>query len=737
LVGAWALGASTSNQVSGGVAAAMGSATSSETVTNAFALTYNNNDDTTPTLSGTLNVVLSSGQSLVLMEGTTEVPATLTMSGANNLTWSLTPNTALSAGAHDLTVKIKDASNTYIAAAKDVLHVIIDAPSIDTSVPAWISASAYTVASTVEQFNALTPQQKAMASIISDDVIAPPQYSTDASRQASWLGMSGTSRLTGKSTDAALELTYAFEDTGAFYTAAKKDSLGHDVKDEFGNQIPEEHATTMSFNAQEKAFMSSVFTRFAEIANVKFTEITDPAHSQNYKIDGGADLRLFKGTVDEYVVGATTMGFAYQPTHADMMNPSSKMEESAGDFFLVTDSQAYPQANAFSSAYGVEKSTVTHELGHAMGLDHPFANSDYTSHWYGDATGTAANRLGVATGGSYDAANSDAPQETIMTYLAPFNVVPTFVNDYLPIEKTQKYSPTDYGVYDVAALQHLYGANMSHATGNDVYRYDSNTPVFATIWDAGGNDTLQQTGSQDAVIDLRGGDHMSRMGLFTSYSATFSKATLASDFRIGGLTDEVTVYGVYNDGTDHRVGVVHTEVDGDTVTYYADPTMPVGYNVSIMAHVDYYYNGTLVNDELKSQDSSFNPEYKISGISNVGVPDPSMAYNIGIAFGVVIENAIGGYGNDVIWGNAAANTITTGAGNDVVEYDTAANINGDTITDFSASDTLNIAALGLSEASVAWDSSAHKLSHVDSLPANSWALTIQGAFDKHAQVIYA
>jgi hypothetical protein len=72
--------------------------------------------------------------------------------------------------------------------------------------------------------------------------------------------------------------------------------------------------------------------------------------------------------------------------------------------------------------------------------------------------------------------------------------------------------------------------------------------------------------------------------------------------------------------------------------------------------------------------------------------------NLSIARGVVIENAIGGSGADtiigntadnLITGNAGADTLTGGAGNDTFK-DTAAGLNGDTITDFSAGDRILI-----------------------------------------------
>lgn len=70
--------------------------------------------------------------------------------------------------------------------------------------------------------------------------------------------------------------------------------------------------------------------------------------------------------------------------------------------------------------------------------------------------------------------------------------------------------------------------------------------------------------------------------------------------------------------------------------------------------------------------------------------------NVSIARGVIIENAIGGSGNDILIGNAAnnilsgragANTYTGGLGNDTFR-DTIINLSGDVILDFSAGDRI-------------------------------------------------
>jgi len=95
------------------------------------------------------------------------------------------------------------------------------------------------------------------------------------------------------------------------------------------------------------------------------------------------------------------------------------------------------------------------------------------------------------------------------------------------------------------------------------------------------------------------------------------------------------------------------------------------------------YSGTVA-----SQLINLNPET----FSNVN----GFTGNLSIARGVVIENAIGGNGadtiignsaNNVITGNLGADTLTGGGGSDTFK-DTKAGHNGDTITDFSGSDTI-------------------------------------------------
>ena len=70
--------------------------------------------------------------------------------------------------------------------------------------------------------------------------------------------------------------------------------------------------------------------------------------------------------------------------------------------------------------------------------------------------------------------------------------------------------PSSYSVYDIHALQKLYGRNANGNAGDDLYDIagwlEGNQDRISTIWDGAGNDTLSAVGADNpAIIDLREG----------------------------------------------------------------------------------------------------------------------------------------------------------------------------------------------------------------------------------------
>ena len=113
-------------------------------------------------------------------------------------------------------------------------------------------------------------------------------------------------------------------------------------------------------------------------------------------------------------------------------------------------------------------------------------------------------------------------------------------------------------LHDIAAIQRLYGANMTTRTGDTVYGFNSNLgassvfqitsasqKVVFTVWDAGGNDTLNFSGySQGLTINLNA-ESFSSVGGLTSNVAIAAGVTIEK--AIGGSGDDtITGNGANN-----------------------------------------------------------------------------------------------------------------------------------------------------------------------------------------------
>ncbi len=85
-------------------------------------------------------------------------------------------------------------------------------------------------------------------------------------------------------------------------------------------------------------------------------------------------------------------------------------------------------------------------------------------------------------------------------------------NSALSREADYNPNPITPMLYDIYELQSRYGANVFHATGDNLYVFDDTQPRVRLIWDAGGVDTISFESANlvsgdgfKAVIDLREG----------------------------------------------------------------------------------------------------------------------------------------------------------------------------------------------------------------------------------------
>jgi len=286
------------------------------------------------------------------------------------------------------------------------------------------------------------------------------------------------------------------------------------------------------FNAAQREAARAALKAWSDVIDIRFQEVPDTA-------SGVGDIRFAFTTMQDPYVAA----YAYYPSSA---------YPAAGDVWV---SDAY--INSAMKPGSFSFLALIHELGHALGLSHPFGQDS--------ARSTPALP-----------SDEDNVSRTLMSY-TPY--------------KDSQAAATPMP-YDILAAQWIYGANKSYNAGDTVYRFDVNKPYFQTIWDGGGNDTLSAnapefyTGYRGAIIDLRSGE-MSSIGTLNqgyseeswysqnitiAYNCVIENAegTLSSDLLIGNEANNRLIGhggGAGTDALDGHGGADTVVLDGPRADY--------------------------------------------------------------------------------------------------------------------------------------------------------------------------
>ena len=276
--------------------------------------------------------------------------------------------------------------------------------------------------------------------------------------------------------------------------------------------------------------------------------------------------------------------------------------------------------------------TIMHELGHAVGLKH--GHYEIKAADESDQSAGLPFHYNVVLSPQYN-----DNEYSVMTYASYLG---SFINPSAPstTEAQPGSSPQSYMMFDIAALQVMYGANFDKVGARNTYRWDSNgaetindtvapytgvsseKKIFTTIWTQGAAATYDlHNFAQNQVDDLRPGGYLK-----------------FSDTQIAELNNASTDPAYNAHGNVYNALLYH----GDMRSEIANLTTGDG-------------NDTLIGNDRDN---------KLSG-------------------GAGVDTISTNGGNDMVHGGAGADLITFGSGDSVLQ-DSWADLNGDVVNNFGS-----------------------------------------------------
>lgn len=295
----------------------------------------------------------------------------------------------------------------------------------------------------------------------------------------------------------------------------------------------------LTTGAEQDAFRTAL-AAFSNVANITFNEVTETSSSVG-------DIRV---AFSSYPGNFGAAAWAYYPSGSSI----------GGDIWI--DPTYAPNLDLEPGEFGL--STMIHELGHALGLSHPFND-------------------GEGGGEVFLNGKENSQMYSIMGYdLSPYATI----------------EASGLMLYDILAIQAIYGANTTFHDGDDNYSFSNSEETLQTLWDAGGVDTIDASNQiRSVIIDLHAGS-FSSIGIKNNAQTAVNNLAIAFGVTIEnatGGTGNDKLYGndVANILTGGKGNDLYVANTSDTIVELADGGIDTVQSDEDMTLVDYVENLTL------------------------------------------------------------------------------------------------------------------------------------------------